>query len=87
LAASYRLRHQLHATALNTRHRKAEAPAGKKAKHRRFANRTPVDAGPLLEAYAEHELGTVRIEGVHLSRLAALGPDGYYPSDAFVSFP
>ena len=40
-----------------------------------------------MEAYEHHALGTVRVEGIHLSRLGPVGDDGYYQNDAMMSFP
>ena len=47
----------------------------------------PVDVTELLAAYEHHQLGTVRVEGVHLSRLGPRTDDGYYANDAVLSFP
>jgi hypothetical protein len=76
----------VHATALNTKHRTDDADR-RAAGGRGGGRRQPVDVRAIVPAYAQHTLGTVRAEGLHLSRLGPRTPDGYFANDAVVSFP
>ena len=82
-------RRKVHATVINTKHRRAppKSGGGRRGGGRYHEGRSPVDASALLAAYEHHTLATGRVEGIHLSRLGPNAEDGYYRNDATVSFP
>ncbi|KAF0524791.1 AKAP7 25 RNA ligase-like domain-containing protein [Gigaspora margarita] len=73
---------KLHATLINTSHRKF----ADKDKHKRN-NRIPFSAIQILNKYADFEYGTSRIEKIHISKIGAYDESGMHRSEGHITLP
>lgn len=69
---------KLHATLINTRHRKADESGSSSGSKDRRPKRISFDARPIMAKYSDFEFGSFTLDSIHLSHRFSSDSTGYY---------